>query len=295
MRSRTSRRSTAIPGLRRPRGGDPRGHAGGARPDLPGLLLDDGTWLGFADFLSEVDRPSDLGAWSYEVVDAKLTREAKATAMLQTCVYSDLIEGLQGLAAEGSTSTRGTAPDGFLPAGPLRGLLPGPEAALRGASGRGPDEPPVAPEPVDHCRICDWDSRCKEERRPVDHLSLVSGIAGDHRRALDAADFHAGGAGGSPPGPAPPGASTHRLPADPGAGPGPTGGTAPGRPPITSSLEMNPGWPAPGSGRAPGALARRPLLRLRGGGLCLRRGAGVPLGHLRHVGRLPGGLGPDPG
>ena len=45
----------------------------------------------------------------------------------------------------------------------------------------------MAPEPVDHCRVCDWASRCKAERRKVDHLSLVCGITRDHRRSLDAA------------------------------------------------------------------------------------------------------------
>jgi hypothetical protein len=35
-------------------------------------LLFDGTWLGYPDFLQKVDRPSPLGAWSLEVIDAKL-------------------------------------------------------------------------------------------------------------------------------------------------------------------------------------------------------------------------------
>ncbi|MEX1181996.1 MAG: hypothetical protein WEF86_02095, partial [Gemmatimonadota bacterium] len=38
--------------------------------------LFDGTWVGKVDFLMRVERPSTLGAWSYEVVDTKLAREA---------------------------------------------------------------------------------------------------------------------------------------------------------------------------------------------------------------------------
>src|SRR5271157_4394556 len=34
----------------------------------------DGRWLGLADFLLRVPRPSALGDWSYEVVDTKLAR-----------------------------------------------------------------------------------------------------------------------------------------------------------------------------------------------------------------------------
>jgi len=36
-------------------------------------------WLGFADFLERVDEASNLGAWSYEPVDTKLSRTAKPT------------------------------------------------------------------------------------------------------------------------------------------------------------------------------------------------------------------------
>src|SRR5687768_4573143 len=50
--------------------------------------LFDGTWLGRADFLQRVDLPSQLGDWSYEVVDTKLAREAKGGALLQVLLYS---------------------------------------------------------------------------------------------------------------------------------------------------------------------------------------------------------------
>jgi uncharacterized protein len=37
----------------------------------------DGRWRGHADFLLRVEVPSDLGAWSHEVADTKLTRHVK--------------------------------------------------------------------------------------------------------------------------------------------------------------------------------------------------------------------------
>jgi predicted RecB family nuclease len=40
------------------------------------------------------------------------------------------------------------------------------------------------PEPVDHCDVCAWSSRCREQRRGDDHLSLVAGITGIQRREL---------------------------------------------------------------------------------------------------------------
>jgi len=53
--------------------------------------LTDGKWRGLADFLRRVDQPSELGDHSYEVIDTKLAREAKVTAVLQVCAYSDML------------------------------------------------------------------------------------------------------------------------------------------------------------------------------------------------------------
>jgi predicted RecB family nuclease len=48
-------------------------------------------WGGRTDILRRVDIPSDLGAWSYEVIDTKLARETKGGTFLQLCLYSDLV------------------------------------------------------------------------------------------------------------------------------------------------------------------------------------------------------------
>ena len=51
----------------------------------------DAPWGGRSDFLVRADAPSALGAWSYEVVETKLARSTKATALVQLCFYSDLL------------------------------------------------------------------------------------------------------------------------------------------------------------------------------------------------------------
>ena len=53
--------------------------------------LASGYWHGRADVLMKVDRPSDLGGWSYEVIDTKLSGETRAGTLLQLCLYSDLL------------------------------------------------------------------------------------------------------------------------------------------------------------------------------------------------------------
>src|SRR5262249_25999564 len=40
-------------------------------------------WNGRADILRRVEKPSNLGSWSYEVIDTKLARETKGSTVLQ--------------------------------------------------------------------------------------------------------------------------------------------------------------------------------------------------------------------
>jgi predicted RecB family nuclease len=58
--------------------------------------LSDGKWWGRADVLQKVDVPSELGNWSYEVVDTKLARNTKGGTILQLCLYSEMLAALQG-------------------------------------------------------------------------------------------------------------------------------------------------------------------------------------------------------
>ena len=53
-------------------------------------------WGGYADVLVRVPVPSDLGDWSYEAHDTKLARETRAGAILQLCIYSELLGEMQG-------------------------------------------------------------------------------------------------------------------------------------------------------------------------------------------------------
>jgi uncharacterized protein len=53
-------------------------------------------WHGFADFLIRVEEASDLGGWSYEPVDTKLARSAKANHIVQLGLYAQMIGEIQG-------------------------------------------------------------------------------------------------------------------------------------------------------------------------------------------------------
>ena len=86
----------------------------------------DGRWRGHADFLfKRADRPSPgLGDWSYDIADTKLARSVKGGAILQMCVYADLLEGLQGIAPEWLYVITGDRVDTRHRTSRLRGLLP---------------------------------------------------------------------------------------------------------------------------------------------------------------------------
>ena len=144
----------------------------------------DGRWSGYPDFLLRVERPSGLGGWSYEVVDAKLAREAKGAALLQLLLYSDLLQGVQGTEPEWMHLALGGG------RGPVDASFRVAEyaayyrAVRRRFEAQAAAPPDTYPEPVEHCALCDWRRACADRRRVDDHLSLVAGITRGQRRRL---------------------------------------------------------------------------------------------------------------
>ncbi len=152
----------------------------------------DGRWLGLADFLVRVPRASALGAWSYEVVDTKLARHVKASALLQMCSYVEQLTRIQVLEPEwmhvalgGSARTveRHRVADYMAYYRMVKAAF---EARVLADGGAAASYPPAAtyPEPVEHCDVCRWKLVCQARRRSDDDLSLVAGAPGRLRRAL---------------------------------------------------------------------------------------------------------------
>lgn len=140
--------------------------------------LRSGDWVGRADILRKVETPSDLGAWSYEAVDTKLARETKGGTVLQLCLYSEMVGDIQGLMPEFAHVVPPWSefvPERYRVAdfGAYYRQVKGGMAASF-ASG---DPQETYPEPVAHCDICVWSTRCEKQRRDDDHLCLVAGIS----------------------------------------------------------------------------------------------------------------------
>lgn len=140
-------------------------------------------WYGRADFLVRVDTPSPAWRWSYEVIDTKLSSETRAEAVLQLCVYSDLLAAAQGVAPEAMHIVRPGVEfptDSFRYdeyAAIYRALREDLEQDVR-------RQLPSSAEPAAHCEVCNWRRHCEAEWRAADHLWFVADLGRLHRREL---------------------------------------------------------------------------------------------------------------
>lgn len=156
-------------------------------PAIYQAVLKQGEWFGIADFLEKVERPSALGAWSYEVLDTKLGRHTKPHYLLQLSLYSDLVRDLQGVAPErmhvilaqpaGRQSFECRDYAAYVRV--LRARL-----ATSIALGQGDAPYPV---PVEHCAVCRWAAACDARWLADDHLSGVANIRRTQVVRLEAA------------------------------------------------------------------------------------------------------------
>jgi predicted RecB family nuclease len=142
----------------------------------------DPPWGGRPDFLVRVNTPSALGSWSYEVVETKLARSTKATAVVQLGFYSDLLSRIQGAEPQWMHVVLGgtAAPERFQVQRYIayfRKVRIEFEKAWK-------LETNTYPEPTEHCEVCSWFSLCDTRRRADDHPSLVAGISRNQRKAL---------------------------------------------------------------------------------------------------------------
>ena len=155
--------------------------------------LGNDTWFGYADVLVKVPGTSNLGDWHYEAYDTKLARETRGGAILQLCIYSELLGEMQG-----------RTPDRFLVVTPIAThefrlddvaayyrlvkarLLEhtssaGAQMEVAGFSPR----QSTYPDPVEHCAVCRWWEVCNAQRRKDDHIQFVANLGRGHRRELE--------------------------------------------------------------------------------------------------------------
>lgn len=140
--------------------------------------LSNSNWVGRADILRRVEYPSGLGGWSYEAADTKLARETRAGAVLQLCLYSDLLAQAQDRAPENMyivVPWSNFEPRQYRFADYAAYFRKVQRGLLNAITERGSQE--TYPDPVEYCDICQWRESCEKRRREDDHLCLVAGIS----------------------------------------------------------------------------------------------------------------------
>ncbi len=102
----------------------------------------------------------------------------KGGAILQMCVYADLLESLQGIAPEWLTVITGDRAQHAYRTDDFSAYFRYVRARFDERLSRGLVDGPTGtyPDPVDHCRVCTWYPMCIQRRRDDDHLSIVAGM-----------------------------------------------------------------------------------------------------------------------
>lgn len=144
-----------------------------------------GNWQGRPDVLLRVETPSALGGWSYEVIDCKLARVTKAEAIVQLCLYSELVAQIQGAEPELVHVIR---PDVNYELESWRVSSFGAyyrlvKRSLAQAVGKSADN--TKPELVTHCESCRWWRHCEAQWRREDSIVFVAGASRLQRKELD--------------------------------------------------------------------------------------------------------------
>ena len=149
-------------------------------------LKEDGKWSGWSDFLKKVDKPSNLGDWSYEVWDTKLANETKAGTILQIGLYSERVAHIQGITPEYMGVIKPEGKEYYRydeHAAYIRLVKRNLEEAIV-------NDEDTYPEPVSHCDICRWWKNCNARRRRDDHLTFVAGMGKSQIKELKSHDVN---------------------------------------------------------------------------------------------------------
>lgn len=144
-------------------------------------------WHGFADFLVKVPKPSSLGDYSYEAVDTKLARTAQPKHILQLCIYSDLLESIQGVRPDYMSVKLGEGTMYRLRFDDVAHYYH--HAKLRFEHFIADQPRATSPEPCSYCDMCVWRDNCNAEWLRTDHLCQVANIKRDQIHKLNDAGF----------------------------------------------------------------------------------------------------------
>jgi predicted RecB family nuclease len=156
--------------------------AHGAEVVFQGALAG-GAWGGWSDFLERVERPSALGAWSYEVSDTKLKRKPHPKHVLQLALYSDLLAEVQGAAPERTHVELGDGTRATIRLDDVSAYTRRVRARLEAFVA---EPQPTRPVPCADCPLCRWREVCATELEGEDSLYRVANVTRGQVAKLEA-------------------------------------------------------------------------------------------------------------
>ena len=146
-------------------------------------------FLGYADFLRRVEKPSILGAYSYEVLDTKLARTARGKFIIQLAFYTDMLATVQGVVPQLMHVVLGDGrEEAFRVADYAHYFERLKTRFLASVASR--TDAKTYPFPCDHCDQCRWRDLCDAQWKADDHLCQVANTLKTHIRKLNAAGVH---------------------------------------------------------------------------------------------------------
>ncbi|HEY1287050.1 MAG TPA: TM0106 family RecB-like putative nuclease, partial [Burkholderiales bacterium] len=145
-------------------------------------------FYGRADFLRRVETPSALGSWSYEAVDTKLARTAKAKFLIQLCFYSDLLNQIQKAEPRAMHLVLGDKTEHTYRLADYSRYYAQVRERFLAFTARHPHA--TYPERVEYCQFCPWRERCAEQWKSDDHLNQVAGITRGQIKRLHEEGVH---------------------------------------------------------------------------------------------------------
>jgi len=149
-------------------------------------LLFDRPFMGYADFLIRNDQPSNLGEFSYEVLDTKLALHAKPYYIIQLCLYSEMLCQLQGLIPSRIHVTLGDVSTETFQLQDYFHYFSQLKSEFLSHIDNGND---TYPDPCTNCDRCRFRSLCENRRIEDDHLSQVANIRKSQIQRLASANI----------------------------------------------------------------------------------------------------------
>lgn len=145
-----------------------------------------GNWGGWSDFLKKVERPSELGPFSYEVTDTKLKRRPHPKHVLQLVLYSDLLTEIQGVEPEFMHVELG---DGTRASLRLHDFSAYSRMVREQLESFVAHPQATRPIPCADCALCRWANHCTSTWEASDSLFNVANIRRGQVKKLEAADI----------------------------------------------------------------------------------------------------------